>query len=68
MEPSERAPKILSDEEKPGWLKCELTVNTCEKAFQGRWGKKVRDPAPAPYREDAPIRPQLSHLEIDRGG
>jgi len=33
MEPSERAPKVISNEEKPDWLKCELTVNACEKAF-----------------------------------
>ncbi len=33
MEPSERAPKVVGDEEKPGWLKCELTINTCSKAF-----------------------------------
>lgn len=33
MEPSERAPKVLAAEEKPGWLKCELTAHVCEKFF-----------------------------------
>jgi len=33
MEPSERAPRVVGDEEKPGWLKCELTINTCTKMF-----------------------------------
>lgn len=33
MQPSDRAPKVISNEEKPDWLKCELTVNACEKGF-----------------------------------
>jgi len=29
MEPSARAPKIISSEIKPHWLTCELTIHTC---------------------------------------
>lgn len=30
MQPSERSPKVLSSEEKKGWLPCELSVLSCE--------------------------------------
>lgn len=39
MAPSERSPKVLSDEPKPGWLSCELSILNCVEVSLG--AKKV---------------------------
>lgn len=35
MEPSPRAPKVLSSEQKPGWLSCELSILGCDEIKRG---------------------------------